>query len=310
MTLSGFVAALAAVMMAVMLWYHESPPSKSFYIFGFLPNYRFDSADFPFIASRVTHLCLFGSEADSNTGVLIPRLPPANKLAMIPANVEIFLGLGGAGQTQFFTPVCASKQKLNTMLSGIRDLILTQQHNQIRGVELNWMFPTTRGDFDCLRKITRYLQREAGVLVSMSLPPDVKYALHLVDSMRGDVHFDIVHIMLYQAGVGEITVQLAQNLSAAMHDIFNNNRTKVTLGLPFYSSDGASYEQVYENNKNNNKGLESAQVLLHKIAIAREANLAGVSIWELGQDCRVNQVDAHMQTCRNGQEDSLLFQIT
>ncbi|KAH9253517.1 hypothetical protein BASA81_008564 [Batrachochytrium salamandrivorans] len=299
---------LLVLVLGVWLAYpFTKPKEEEEYVFGFLPDYRFDSADFEFMASRVTHLCLFGSEADPMTGKVVVRLPSAEHLRLLQtkSRLKLFLGLGGAGRSDFFTQICSSRVKLARFKL---DLEQKAGEGTFAGVELNWMFPRSPNEFKCLGELVGYLKQDLGLEVSMSLPPDLTYCAHVAQSIAHP-GLDLVHIMMYQLEIGPGGLSKIEHLAKQIVHKFVNTSTRVTLGLPFYSSQGQSYEDSLSSKAVGEK-IESAQLLLKKRAMAKRLGLCGVAIWELGQDCRPRAIGPHKQTCPRGQLDSLLFQIT
>jgi GH18 family chitinase len=274
-------------------------------LFGFLPDYRFDSLAVDFVVPRVTHLCLFGSEADKATGSLIARLPSEDRLAAIKAiakasSTKLFLGLGGAGRSEFFAAVLANKARAARLLDNLIDVC--RKHGFV-GVELNWMYPTRAQDIQHLSAFVNLL-RKADLLTSMAIPPDEQFAQAL-----SGIGFDFFHVMYYQAKIGGPTAHAERLLRSISKHIQPN---RLTLGVPFYglnkaSNEAVSFEDILKSEDAKAKfNFEDRALLSDKLELARRESLAGLSIWELGQDCRPHAVGRHGQTCPHGEADTLL----
>jgi len=284
-------------------------------VFGFLPDYRFDSADLEFIIPRVTHLCLFGSEADPKTGAPIIKLPSSDRLDVAKrvakqSGTKLLLGFGGAGRSDFFAPVLNNAQLHGRFR---KDLVAAMKKEQLDGIEMNWMYPSTSHDVGSLKRFVSDIKADLpGILVTMSLPPDRQFARAIVPA-----GFDLLHIMVYQGGVAR-----SDSLSFAktmMTSIIKEagDPGKLTLGLPFYGSmiksgEVVSYEEIFTRHEGDFAlaRFEDSAHLLSKIALAEELRIAGVAIWEVGQDCRPRAVGSHAQTCPKGPSDSLLGAIS
>jgi hypothetical protein len=206
--------------------------SSSSVVFGFLPDYRFDGAELDHITSYVTHLCLFSSEADPQTGKLIARLPSQDKLALLESyraskKIKLFLAFGGAGRSDFFNALSSSQAVLKVFLAELESFMRTEL-SFFDGIELNWMYPNSQLQMNTLKTITNFLQANLGLQVSMAVPPDRNFAVHV-----SKIGFDFVHLMAYQAAIGADsfnTVQaLVQSIAPGTSRIYNWVR------LSFYS---------------------------------------------------------------------------
>eukprot|EP00658_Telonema_sp_P-2_P023765 TRINITY_DN19532_c0_g1_i2.p2 TRINITY_DN19532_c0_g1~~TRINITY_DN19532_c0_g1_i2.p2 ORF type:complete len:165 (+),score=36.33 TRINITY_DN19532_c0_g1_i2:181-675(+) len=99
----------------------------------------------------------------------------------------------------------------------------------------------------------------------------------------------------------------------------------ICLGLPFYGrsarGEWMSYEDILQHNSPLDPaadhlrgwGFNGVRTIEDKTAVAVSAGLGGVMIWEVGQDCRLEEVvhgsKAHVVTCVDGSEGSLLVAI-
>ena len=99
----------------------------------------------------------------------------------------------------------------------------------------------------------------------------------------------------------------------------------MTIGLPFYgrsvkNGDWKSYEDLQKDNalmlsqnKVGDQYFNGVKMIRKKVRHAIERGMGGVMIWEVGQDCRVQEKKTgdviHVQTCTS-KDSSLLLAIT
>jgi len=187
-----------------------------------------------------------------------------------------------------------------------------------------------------LLRETKLLFKESGRVVTVAYYPDTRQEslLTLVDAHR---HVDLLHSMSYDQGgaqhspreLAEKTITQARTAGLPLE--------KLTLGVPFYGRDSdrgdwVTYEDLIQQHsdllpeddsvvkvvmeKGDLKerkiiGFNGEETLKWKAELAFGNGLAGLMIWEVGQDCRVNPVvrgdTTHVRTCPGqGEERSLL----
>lgn len=276
-------------------------------VFGFLPDYRLDAAAYSFIIPRVTHLCLFGSEGNAKTGELIERIPSQEKLKLIRDlckrhNTKLLVAFGGAGRSQFFSDLADNKQKLRDFTENLANFV---KRESLDGIELNWMYPSRGIDLQALKYIVHRLREtKPDLIITMAIPPQYQMA-----KVISDFDFDLFHVMVYQATVaGPNAIEQSEEIMKSLLPYIAAD--KLTLGIPFYSVQGQesfSFEDIIT--KKLPVQYETAEVLKKKKERAEQLGLKGISIWELGQDCRVEKVGIHKKTCPNGPNDSLLSAV-
>ena len=282
-------------------------------MFGFLPDYRFQAADVRFMIPRMTHLCLFGSEGDAHSGRLISRLPSKEKFGEIRSlakthGTKLYLGLGGAGRSDFFPKVLENEKKRTVFEKDIRQLI---KEHEFEGVEVNWMYPSNIQAIEYLKHFVHGLSTHK-IKVSMAIPPNEQFAKAIAS-----IPFDMFHIMAYQQGITHRPPQAVQQVKSIVHKFSEIVPAgKLLFGVPFYgvkaNGESVSYED-YANLKDDTLrsqiSIEDGNILSAKRQLVHDAGWLGISIWELGQDCRPDQVGVHPKTCPNGEKDSLLASI-
>jgi GH18 family chitinase len=172
---------------------------------------------------------------------------------------------------------------------------------------------------DDIRKTFDELEGTLGYRLEMTLAyyPDGRQEQLLGQYGLMDV-VDYAHTMAYDApGPNHSPIALA-------HQVIHNARThslplhKITLGVPFYgrnvvTGDWKTYEDIIGSQKE--KALRANEVVMgsetigyncpdmirEKTALSVAAGLGGVMVWEVGQDCRIEQVvrgdKIHHVTC-------------
>jgi GH18 family chitinase len=144
-------------------------------------------------------------------------------------------------------------------------------------------------------------------------------------------------MMSYDQSGQHSTLSFAQQaIAQALHIFPREVHRKVTHGIPFYSrdvvtGDWKTYEDIVqrhhplprESNEVMDPDTGRAQffngynMIAVKTGHAIEAGLAGVMIWELGSDCRKDEVqhadrpsEKHVATCPDGGPGALLDAVT
>jgi len=321
---ANLTLAVGLVSIAVLFWkhrYENALPSaarvqetRTGVVFGFLPDYRFDAANYEFIVPRVSHLCLFGSEANPETGLVVERLPSSETMNTIRAlarksETKLLLGLGGAGRSGFFSALASDERKFEAFVKSVSVLI---RREQLSGIELNWMYPSNDKEIKTLIKMVFRLKREMEneIIISMAIPTVPSFARYFAKTP-----FDFFHVMAYQSSIGGTdALQTSEKIMKEMMKELPKDR--LTLGVPFYgyhkvTNTAISYEEYLTLSKDSNNAqeylFETRDVLQRKQEFVRQnLTIAGISIWELGQDCRPFAVKQHPKSCPGGEHDSLL----
>ena len=214
------------------------------------------------------------------------------------------------------------------------------------GVDYNWEYPGYqfgRGympddevdkDYAGLLALVKETRELLGdkVTMTMSYYPDGRQESLLV-KLNAPKFVDLFHAMAYDAGGEHSTMELFQKATTQGEKLFGGGgqqgstdyQAKVTIGLPFYgrsikNGDWKSYEDlqkdnalVLSQNKVGDQYFNGVKMIRKKVRHAIERGMGGVMIWEVGQDCRVQEKKTgdviHVQTCKS-KKNSLLLAIT
>ena len=277
---------LAAALLAA-----PPPQADDFVVAGYLPDYRLAGYDLD-RAAGVTDLILFSAEPTAAGGLDLSRLDDA-PWAEIAAwktrrRVRVLLAVGGWGRGDAFAELAAS--------SGARSAFAVRAvrvclDRRLDGVDLDWEHP--RGDrqaegYAALVRDLAAAFAPHGLLVSVTVAPAQSHPA------GGFAAADRVQVMAYDRDGRHATFAGAEASIAALLEA-GVPAEKLVLGLPFYGRGvddrrrTATYAELCETgvpDGDERDGLffNGPATIRRKVAFAREAGLAGVMAWELGQD--------------------------
>ena len=170
------------------------------------------------------------------------------------------------------------------------------------GIELNWQFPSSTDELQALGTLAKEIKHSfPKLLLSIASPPSIPFFQALLAVQE---HFDIFHIMFYL----DLNLDVATTLKILMQWYPSS---KLTAGIPFFlsaESGTKSYEEAILLGGDQPSQQAFWNVAKRTIDAVKSANLAGVSIWEIGQDCRPRPVPTHPVTCPDPSQ-SLLYRI-
>ena len=270
-------------------------PEKVFRIAGYLPEYRVDGIT-PENVDGLTDLIVFSvsPEADGahDTSVWPKRkLEKAKKLAD-SAKARLLVAVGGWGRSTGFPGMAGNSRSRQRF---VKELSSFCQTNGFNGVVYDWEFPRNQKEetsFDHLLRETRRLfvpkHRTVEIAVNPARPLPRDWT----------VKVDAVHVMSYDNGPRHATYE------QAVADLNNMARLGVPpemqlLGLPFYGRQiknrkkAITYAEIKERFQPKREQDEvgghyfnGPDTLAKKVKLAKSRGLAGVMIWEIGQDAK------------------------
>ena len=177
----------------------------------------------------------------------------------------------------------------------IKELSSFCQKNGFEGVVYDWEFPRTpKEETSCghLLRDTRRLFEPKGRAVEIAVNP----ARPLPRDWT--VHVDAVHVMSYDNGPRHATYAQAEVDVATMAKQ-GVPLKKLLLGLPFYgrSMTNRGHTKTYaeikslfrpkqDQDETGGFYFNGPDTLAKKVKLAKERGLAGVMIWEIGQDAK------------------------
>jgi chitinase len=263
----------------------------NFQIIGYLPEYRKLEQSW---GNCLTDLIFFSLEPLPDGKLDTSRLKPDVMKSMLDVKerygTRIHLSLGGFKRSENFAPMATNAK---TRQAFVKNLTAFCVQNQFDGVDFDWEFPSgvaESSSYFALLKETRAALNPLGMLVSVALYPfpDLNVAPYTVA--------DRIHIMSYDRGARHSTLEQA----VKDVDFFVAGgipRDKIILGVPFYGrtirgpSNSFAYfeivEKYYPLPETNEVGaifFNGRDLIQQKTCYAKESDLGGVMIWELGQD--------------------------
>ena len=314
-----FIFSLLLLLVTVCRISLSSSLQKTFNVVSYIPEWRFEGLNWNDVSEGSSHVILFSLEMTNRGEILSKdRLPREEvmreaRLRTREHGSKLLICFGGNGRSRGFRGVVSRKKRRRKFLSELKSLIETYDFD---GVDYNWEYPGyvmgkgymsedgIRNDYEGFGKLLKETREVLGrdMEITMSYYPDGKQEGLLME-IEAPKYVDLMHSMAYDQGGQHSTMELARRtieLAAPHGDAF---KTKMTLGLPFYgrhmrTGEWKSYEDIVS--KMDVKSPDQDEVegfyfngpttIRNKVKLAQSSGLAGVMIWETGQDCRVNAV--------------------
>lgn len=257
---------------------------------GYLPWYR--TAGFSADRMRgVTDLIFFGTKptddgrfddqsVDKATLELLRGLKQAT-------GCRLMLCVGGGERSQGFLPLATDTARRQAFVQTLCDYC--RQHG-FDGVDYDWEHPEGERQLaayaDLLAETKSSLGREW--LVTIAQSPWRDYGRQVYDTV------DRIHVMSYNHKFPQARLQASRDDVKRLLD-WGCPRGKLLLGLPFYGRNQRGQSRTYADLARGGAAtadlvegyaLNSRATVRAKTRFALETGLAGVMVWELGQDTR------------------------
>jgi chitinase len=245
-----------------------SVTASNFTVFGYLPEWRYEGANFNTIFSHVTHLIFFSAEpSPDGRGEIsgIDRIPAIDILNEAKASArshggKLLLCFGGNGRSAGFSTTTKNKKSRDSFVSNVVELLKIHDFD---GLDLNWEYPGysfQRGydnkavdkEYDRFLELVKSLRARLGnsKVITMAYYPDGRQEQYLVHRKFAD-YIDYFHMMTYdQNGGHHSTFELSER-SIQQGISIGLPAKKLTVGLPFYgrhskSGDWTTYEDLVQ----------------------------------------------------------------
>ena len=270
--------------------------SEKFGVVGYLPDSRIASID-PDMAKNLTDLIYFAAVEPGTTGEAnLDRIKPETLrlLSKIKTKhgIRVHLGMGGASRSKAFPALAASPAARNRFVEEVTKFC---RDHSFDGFDLDWEHPTSPTE----------LQDHALLLsaLKMSFQP---HRLRLTLAAAGwqkllpeaIAAVDGVHLMSYDAKGRHSTYELAQMDIARMTQR-GVPLDKLYLGVPFYGraietpEKAMTYAEIMRRyhpaasaDEVNGIFFNGSKMIERKTELALMSKLAGVMVWEVGQDSK------------------------
>ena len=287
---------LLALLGGLMLSDHTiraDEPAKHFSVIGYLPEYRASRFDGT-ACGQLDELVFFSIEPRSNGTLDSTRLKPAviKRLGQLKRKYPIRLRLciGGWERSAAFA-ACTSDDTSRARF--IRQMISFCQTHAFDGVDLDWEHPKGSAQQAAYTRLI-VETKKAFTPLKLSVTAAIAGWQH-VSPAAGEA-LDRIHLMSYDAEGRHSTLQQAQR------DISRLRRAgipaaKICLGLPFYGRSldkkrtAYTYAEIVRRfapapsiDETNGIYFNGPSTITRKTRLAVSSGLAGVSIWEIGQD--------------------------
>ena len=268
----------------------KSPPSK-FAVIGYLPEYRLDSIKWDAL-SGVTDLIYFGLAPNKNGRLAESPIPRAAliKLQSIKqqAHCRLLLSVGGWDRSNGFTELTSSP--LSRQLF-IRNLVQYCRQNAFDGIDYDWEHPKTQIE---LSNYAKLITETSNACHPHSMIVTVAQAAW--QNLGKDVYevVDRIHLMTYDHDFPQATYDKSTKDIERVID-WGCAPEKLALGIPFYGRDkdrkARNYGEITGNQPVDSTtdliagfAFNGQATVAKKVRYAAKQKLAGVMIWELGQD--------------------------
>lgn len=302
-------------------------------VVAYLPEWRYEGANWDTIARTVSHLLLFSLEPDEKGSIVAWDRFPRKELLTLARQAsrrhgtKLMICFGGNGRSAGFSRMVRSTKRRARFL---RELGRLLESNDLDGVDYNWEYPgySFRGgylpekeiaaDYKGLAKLIKETKASFNKTeVTMAYYPDGKQE-ELIKKYAIDVHVDLMHMMSYDQH-GDQHSSLDFGMRAVDQGRGVLPAAKLTMGVPFYgrhsrTGDWTTYEDLVQRHDplephidsvpaqdgQGTIGFNGVTTIEAKTRYAIE-NRVGVMIWEVGQDCRLVPVvhgqTTHARTC-------------
>ncbi|KAJ8605620.1 hypothetical protein CTAYLR_000089 [Chrysophaeum taylorii] len=313
-----------------------------FAVVAYLPEWRYEGANWEVICSHVSHLIFFSLEVGtpgSKAITALDRLPRRElleeaKAAAAKFGTRLLVCFGGNGRSAGFSAMVRKPKLRKGFVSSVVKLL---DGYGFDGVDYNWEYPGYRmgqgylpaheidDDYAGLERLvreTRDALAPSGKIVTLAYYPDGRQERMLAFAPGVA---SLLHSMSYDhtGPEGHAPMSLAQKAAATAVSRFGS--CCATLGVPFYGRDSGgtwkSYEDIIQAHPDlppdeddvDGLSFNGVSTIQAKVDLAIDSGLKGLMIWEVGQDCRVAPVThgpvTHLQTCPTP-SFSLLLAIT
>lgn len=284
-----FLCLIAGVLGAPGRLFAEAMPP--FRVFGYLPDYRIEKIDAR-VGKLVTDVIFYSIEPTPEGGLDQRRLTPEtlrilNKIR--DEGARIHLTLGGGNRSAGFSFLVANEKACDRFVQEVTDLTETHKFD---GIDVNWEFPKTVAEHEGFSKLLRMLQQELekrGRTLSIAVAPWQQLSAETIEAV------DFVHLMAYDNSGEHSTLDYAIQQAARMQKR-KVPAAKLNLGIPFYGRNvehrrAVTYAEIVRRHQPQTEIDRVGEIYFNgpdtvqqKVQFARNEKLAGVMIWELGQD--------------------------
>jgi GH18 family chitinase len=273
--------------------HNKSASSARFAVVGYIPNYHVDRLE-QFDLDRLTDLIFFSIEPTAEGSVDRQTLTPEtlSHLQALKAKhgFRLLVSVGGWGRSNHFAEMA---RNLTNRRRFVVELTRFCVNNQFDGVDYDWEHPRNPGEESAYASLisetkksfqSRRMIVTAAIAAWQRMPKEGLKAL------------DRIHLMAYdheqrhstvESAIADIDMLISKGVPA----------TKICLGAPLYgrmikdANEVRTYGEIVGRSQPSPNVDEvdgcyfnGIETMKRKAAIVRERGLAGMMIWEIGQD--------------------------
>jgi GH18 family chitinase len=266
---------------------------ETFSVAAYLPEWRYEGANWDTIAQHVSHLILFSLEIGDGGKIIakdrIPRkeLLQQAQVAAAEHNTKLLICFGGNGRSAGFSAMVADKASRKRF---VKDLVTLCKNKGFHGVDINWEYPgyefgkgylpeaEIQKDYEGLRLLLGDIRRafdrfqgrriEAGQIdfhrwvITLAYYPDGRQE-PLFAAGHFEENVDLFHMMSYdQPQAHHSTLDFGKQAVALGKESLPAKQ--LTMGLPFYgrhqqTGDWVTYEDIVQQHHPLSPDLDTVQ---------------------------------------------------
>ncbi|MDA8744874.1 glycoside hydrolase family 18 protein [Rubripirellula amarantea] len=262
---------------------------SKFVVAGYLPSYRLD--DWQPTNDRITDIIYFGPSVTEDGSLDVSGYSDAarQRLAEIreKTNARILVTVGGWGKSKGFATMASNDDNraafVETLMTFLRD-------EGFDGVDYDWEHPANAKELHGYTQLVVDTKAALpyGKLVTLAMAPWNQLEPALFSAI------DRIHLMSYDHGFPQATL----DKSVADVDMVRGMgcpASKIVLGIPFYGRNKDRAAKTYAQLARSQSAGPSVNIIdgfaangpelvTAKVRLAKTEKLAGVMIWEVGQD--------------------------
>ncbi len=256
-----------------------------------MPDYRIDTIE-PSRLSDLTHLLYFSTQP-TRDGTWPTEAIPAAKLAKlksiaktIPA--KIIITVGGWERSAYFPVLTQTQESIAKFVTKAKEFCLT---NQFGGIDYDWEHPKTAEEVKGYAQLVKQTKAE---FASQRLEVSVAQAGWQELDKELYEHVDRINLMAYDHDFPQATFDHA-NTEVEQLTKRGCPPNKIALGVPFYGrrKDGSAraFAELASGNafdpainELDGYAFNGHALIKKKCQLVQQRNLAGIMIWEVGQD--------------------------
>ncbi|CAN5451370.1 glycosyl hydrolase family 18 protein [soil metagenome] len=270
-----------------------APKSSPARIVGYLPEYRLRSFQ-PTQAKLVTDIVFFAVSPRSNGDAGLEQIKPATwqmlETIRKTSGVRLHLCLGGWNRSKGFAALSASPEARKRLAE---QLVEFCQKHHFAGVDVDWEHPQSPAELANHGKLMTELHRAFAphkLELSMAVAGWQELAPETIRAV------DRVHLMAYDGEGKHSTLDFARkDIDRLIKRGVAAN--KICLGVPFYGRKITNHDRTLtygeivsrfhsrpDVDEVDGFYFNGPQTIEQKVKLAQDRKLAGIMIWELGQD--------------------------